>query len=77
MWATLEKLLSFVFAEIVFVRAYVDETGSVTRAEVIKGIGLGCDEAALDAVLNTKFNPGKQRGKPIKVQVVIPISFKQ
>lgn len=61
----------------VFVRAYVDETGSVTRAEVIKGIGLGCDEAALDAVLNTKFNPGKQRGKPIKVQVVIPISFKQ
>jgi len=61
----------------VFVRAYVDETGSVTRAEVIKGIGLGCDEAALDAVLNTKFNPGKQRGKPIKVQVVIPIIFKQ
>jgi len=61
----------------VFVRAYVDETGSVTRAEVIKGIGLGCDEAALDAVLNTKFSPGKQRGKPIKVQVVIPISFKQ
>ncbi len=60
----------------VFVRAYVDETGSVKRAEVIKGIGLGCDEAALDAVLNTKFKPGKQRGKLIKVQIIIPIVFK-
>jgi protein TonB len=61
----------------VFVRAYVDEIGSVKRAEVIKGIGLGCDEAALDAVLNTKFKPGKQRGKPIKVQIIIPIVFKR
>jgi len=60
----------------VFVRAYVDETGLVKRAEVIKGIGLGCDEAAMDAVLNTKFNPGKQRGKLIKVQIIIPIVFK-
>jgi len=60
----------------VFVRAYVDETGLVKRAEVIKGIGLGCDEAAMDAVLNTKFKPGKQRGKLIKVQIIIPIVFK-
>lgn len=61
----------------VFVRAYVDETGTVTSAEVVKGIGGGCNEAALDAILKTKFNPGKQRGKPIKVQVTIPIIFKQ
>jgi periplasmic protein TonB len=60
----------------VFILAYVDETGKVTRAEVIKGIGLGCDEAALNAVLLTKFKPGKQRGKSIKVQVTIPITFK-
>lgn len=61
----------------VFVRAFVDETGSVTNAEIIKGIGGGCDEAALDAILKTKFTPGKQRGKPIKVQVTIPIVFKR
>ena len=54
----------------------MDENGNVTKAEVIKGIGLGCDEAALDAVRLTKFKPGKQRGKPIKVQITIPISFK-
>jgi len=60
----------------VYVLAFVDETGIVTKAQVLKGIGAGCDEAALDAVLKTKFKPGKQRGKPVKVQVSIPIIFK-
>ncbi|MCW8848742.1 MAG: energy transducer TonB [Melioribacteraceae bacterium] len=59
----------------VYVKAFVDETGKVQKVEVIKGIGAGCDEAAVDAVLNTRFNPGKQRGKPVKVQVSIPIKF--
>jgi len=61
----------------VFVRAFVDETGTVSSAEIVKGIGGGCDEAALDAILKTKFTPGKQRGKPIKVQVTIPVVFKR
>jgi len=60
----------------VYVLAFVDEKGNVTKANVIKGIGAGCDEAALDAVLKTKFKPGKQRGKPVNVQVSIPIVFK-
>jgi protein TonB len=60
----------------VYVLAFVDESGTVTKAQIIKGIGAGCDEAALDAVLKTKFTPGKQRGKPVKVQVSIPILFK-
>jgi protein TonB len=60
----------------VFVRAFIDETGTVTSAEVVKGIGGGCDEAALDAILKTKFTPGKQRGRAIKVQVTIPVVFK-
>jgi protein TonB len=60
----------------VFVRAFVDEKGNVTNAEIVKGIGGGCDEAALDAILKTKFTPGKQRGKPIKVQVTVPVLFR-
>jgi len=60
----------------VYVLAFVDESGTVTKAQIIKGIGAGCDEAALDAVLKTKFTPGKQRGKPVRVQVSIPILFK-
>jgi periplasmic protein TonB len=60
----------------VYVLAFVDETGRVTGAKIIKGIGAGCDEAALDAVRQTQFKPGKQRGTPVKVQVSIPIVFK-
>jgi protein TonB len=60
----------------VLVRAFVNESGNVTKTEVIKGIGLGCDEAAINAIVQTKFKPGKQRGKPVKVQVTIPVTFK-
>lgn len=60
----------------VYILAFVDESGTVTKANVLKGIGAGCDEAALDAVKKTKFKPGKQRGKPVNVQVSIPVVFK-
>jgi len=60
----------------VFVKAFVDEKGNVIKTEIIKGIGVGCDEAAIAAIMKTKFKPGKQRGKPVKVQVSIPIFFK-
>ena len=54
----------------------VDEFGEVTSAEVTKGIGYGCDETARIAVYYTKFKPGLQRGKPVKVQMTVPIEFK-
>lgn len=60
----------------VFVKAYVDESGNVNKVELIRGIGAGCDEAAMDAVKSVMFKPGKQRGKPVKVQVTVPVLFK-
>lgn len=59
----------------VFVLAYVDESGLVVKAQVTKGIGAGCDEAAIAAVKKASFVPGKQRGRPVKVKVVVPIRF--
>ncbi len=61
----------------VIVQAIVDETGKVVSVNTIKGIGSGCDEVAMDAVRNSKFTPGKQRGKTVKTQVTIPIVFKK
>lgn len=60
----------------VLIQAIIDENGNVAKAKVIKGIGSGCDEAALDAVKSSKFTPGKQRGKNVRVQITIPIVFK-
>jgi protein TonB len=59
----------------VFVAAFIDEKGIVTKVELVKGIGLGCDEAAMAVVKETKFHPGKQRGKPVKTRLNIPIQF--
>ena len=60
----------------VYVLAFLDEVGNVANARVIKGIGAGCDEAALEAVKIVKFTPARNNGKPVKVQVTIPIVFK-
>lgn len=60
---------------VVYVVAFVNEKGEVTKAEVQRGIGAGCDEAALAAVRKAKFIPGLQRGKPMKVRISIPIKF--
>ena len=60
----------------VFVKAFVDEEGNVFKVELQKGIGGGCDEVAMTAVKNTKFIPGKQRGRAVKVQMTVPINFK-
>ena len=59
----------------IYVLAFVNTEGVVTKATIIKGLGAGLDENALEAVKATRFNPGKQRGKPVNVQVSIPIVF--
>ncbi len=60
----------------VYVKAFIDKNGDVVRAEIIKGLGAGCDEAAIKAIKDTKFKPGRQRGKPVNVQVSIPVIFR-
>lgn len=61
----------------VFVEFTVDTEGAVTDARVLKGIGGGCDEVALEAVRSLpNWKPGRQRGKPVKQKMVMPITFK-
>lgn len=60
----------------VYILAYIDEKGNVADARVIKGIGAGCDQTALNAVKESKFIPGRKEGKPVKVQVSIPVVFR-
>ncbi len=60
----------------VVILAYIELDGTVSRTEVVKGIGFGCDEAAAKAVAKTKFIPGLQGEKPVRVKVSVPIKFK-
>ena len=59
----------------VYIQAKIDKNGDVVEVIVLKGLGAGLDEEALNAVKLTKFVPGKQRGKSVKVKMVIPIKF--
>jgi protein TonB len=61
----------------VFVTFVVEKDGSVTDVRVLRGIGGGCDEEAIRVIKNMpKWVPGKQRGKPVRVQFNMPILFK-
>lgn len=61
----------------VFVEFVVDKDGSLTQFLVVKGIGAGCDEEAVRIIRNSPpWSPGKQRGKPVKQRMVLPIFFK-
>ncbi len=60
----------------VFVQFVVNSDGTLTDFEVIRGIGAGCDEEALRVLAAAEpWNPGKQRGKPVRVRMVLPIHF--
>jgi protein TonB len=60
----------------VFVTFVVEKNGSVTDVKVLRGIGGGCDEEAIRVVKNMpKWTPGKQRGKPVRVQFNLPVKF--
>ena len=55
---------------------FVDRDGEVLDAQVVEGIGYGCDEAARLAILYHRFKPGLIKGQKVKVQMEIPIEFK-
>lgn len=60
----------------VFVQFIVDEEGRVTQPVVVRGIGAGCDEAALAAIQKAAFKPGRQRGKAVRVRMTLPVVFR-
>lgn len=60
----------------VVIRAGIDEKGNVIKTDVLKGLPGGCTEAAITAIKNTRFSPGLQREKPVKVQIAIPVTFR-
>lgn len=59
----------------VFVEFVIDKRGLPSQFRVIKGIGAGCDEEAMRVIALSKWKPGKQRGIPVNVRMVIPIAF--
>ena len=60
----------------VFVQFVVNEQGDVVNPTVIRGRHPLLDAEALRVIRLAKFEPGRQRGKAVKVQMAMPITFK-
>lgn len=60
----------------VVVQFIVNEEGKVEDPRVIRGIGGGTDEEAIRCVKQSEFEPGRQRGEPVRVQYSLPVVFK-
>jgi protein TonB len=60
----------------VYVLVLINSNGGVDDAKLIKGIGLGCDEAAIKAIKKAKFSPGKNGGAAVKAKLTMAINFK-
>ncbi|MBX2876813.1 MAG: energy transducer TonB [Saprospiraceae bacterium] len=69
------------------IRFIVESDGTITNTEIVRDLAGGCGDEALRVVnlmKNQKFldkqqlvwNPGKQQGRPVRVQFNLPIRFK-
>ncbi len=61
----------------VTITAFIGKDGQVEKAIILKGLPkTGLDDAAMTAVLQSRFTPAMQMGKPVPVKMNIPIIFR-
>lgn len=60
----------------VVVSFVIDEAGNATNVKVVKDIGGGCGTEAMRVVETTRWTPGFNQGKPVKVEMKLPINFR-
>jgi TonB family protein len=60
----------------VVLQIVVDTQGSVVDVRVVKPLGLGLDEKAVETVRTWKFKPGMRNGAAVPVRVLVEVSFR-
>lgn len=60
----------------VYLKFVVEKNGKISNVQVLRGIGGGCDEEAIRVLkAMPKWQPAKQRGRPVRVWFNMPIKF--
>ena len=54
----------------------VNTDGKAEEIKVVKSLGMGLDEKAIEAVQKWKFTPGKNKGVPVKVRATVEVNFR-
>lgn len=60
----------------VFIQFVVDPDGNVVDPTILRDIGAGCGEAAIEAIRDVKFEPGRMNGQKVHVQFSLPVRFR-
>jgi periplasmic protein TonB len=60
----------------VMVQVIVDAQGNVQNPHIVRPLGMGLDEKALEAVVKYKFKPALKNGKPVAVYLTVAINFR-
>lgn len=60
---------------VVVVQFVVDENGNVSELSVLRDVGGGTGDAAMEAIRDTQWEPGRQRGRAVPVRFQVPIRF--
>ena len=59
----------------VLVYLQVTSTGRPARLRVLRGIGGGMDEAALDAVSHYRLKPAMRGSRPVSIEMNVDVNF--
>ncbi len=64
------------FQGVCVVSLIVDAQGNPQRVQVVRRLGMGLDQKAVDAVKQYRFKPATLQGKPVPVEVNIEVTFR-
>ena len=60
----------------VYVSFVIKRDGSISTVKMLRGIGNGCDEVAMEAVQNMpNWSPGEIKNQSVRTQFVLPVNF--
>jgi TonB family protein len=63
------------FSGVVLVGLIVDTDGMPQQVHVLRGVGHGLDEKAIEAISHYRFQPAMENGKPVPVRVNVEVNF--
>jgi protein TonB len=64
------------FMGIVTVNLIVDQNGNPQSVRLVRGVGMGLDQKAIEAVKQYRFKPAHENGKPVAVQLNVEVDFR-
>jgi periplasmic protein TonB len=60
----------------VILSVVVDTEGNPTEIKLIRGLGKGLDEKAVECVQKWHFKPATRNGEPVSVKATVEINFR-